>query len=87
VKTVDVHVESPTDVLKHEHRVIERMLRILNVACEKLEKSEDVSLEVFKKAIDFICVFADRCHHGKEEETLFPFVEEHGIPKKAVPWA
>jgi hemerythrin-like domain-containing protein len=28
-------IESPTEILKEEHRVIERMLKILNVACEK----------------------------------------------------
>jgi hemerythrin-like domain-containing protein len=80
-----VHVESPTEILKEEHKVIKRMLAILNVACEKLEKGERVSPEVFKKAIDFIRVFADRCHHGKEEETLFPFVEQRGIPREGGP--
>jgi len=74
------HVESPTEVLKEEHRVIERMLRILDVACEKLEKGEEVSPGIFRRAIDFIRTFADRCHHGKEEETLFPLVEQRGIP-------
>jgi len=80
-----VHAESPTDILKEEHRVIKRMLTVLNVACEKLEKGEEVSPEVFKKAIDFIRVFADRCHHGKEEETLFPFVEQRGLPREGGP--
>jgi hemerythrin-like domain-containing protein len=80
-----VHAESPTGILKEEHRVIERMLRILNVACEKLEKSEEVSPDIFKKAIDFIRIFADRCHHGKEEETLFTLVEERGVPREGGP--
>jgi hemerythrin-like domain-containing protein len=63
------------------------MLRVLNVACERLEKSEEVSPEIFKKAISFMRVFADRCHHGKEEETLFPLVEQRGVPRRVVPQA
>ena len=80
-----MHATSATENLKEEHRVIERMLRILNVACEKLEKGEEVSPEVFKKAIDFIRTFADSCHHGKEEDTLFPMVEKRGIPRQGGP--
>ena len=79
------HGESPTEILKEEHRVIKRMLTILNVACEKLEKDEEVPTEIFRKAIDFIRVFADQCHHGKEEETLFPLVEQRGIPREGGP--
>jgi hemerythrin-like domain-containing protein len=81
-----MHVnESPTEILKEEHRVIERMLKILNVACEKLEKGEHVLLDIFKRAIDFIRVFADRCHHGKEEEILFSLIERRGISKEGGP--
>jgi len=76
---------SVTENLKEEHRVIERMLKILNVACERLERGEEVSPEVFKKTIDFIKTFADRCHHGKEEDTLFPTIEQHGFPRQGGP--
>ncbi len=79
------HSESSTEILKEEHKVIKRMLTILNVASEKLEKGEEVSPSVFKKAIDFIRIFADSCHHGKEEETLFPFIEQRGIPREGGP--
>lgn len=76
---------SATENLKEEHRIIERMLKILNVACEKLKKDEEVPPEIFKKAIDFIRTFADRCHHGKEEDTLFPMIEQHGFPRQGGP--
>lgn len=74
-----------TENLKEEHRIIERMLNILNIACERLEKGEEVSSEVFKNAIDFIRTFADRCHHGKEEDNLFPMIERHGFPRLGGP--
>jgi len=78
-------VTSATENLKEEHRVIERMLKILNVACEKLKKDEEVSPEIFKKTIDFIRTFADRCHHEKEEDALFPMIEQHGFPRQGGP--
>jgi len=76
---------SPTENLKEEHRVIERMLRILNTACERLENGEEVSPEIFKKAIGFIRTFADRCHHDKEEDNLFPAIERHGFSRQGGP--
>jgi len=76
---------SPTENLKEEHRVIERMLKILNVACDKLERGEEVSPQIFKRALDFIRTFADTCHHHKEEDVLFPSVEQHGFPRQGGP--
>jgi hemerythrin-like domain-containing protein len=76
-----------TENLKDEHRAILRMIKILLVASDKLEKGEAVSLDVFKKAVEFIRVFADRCHHGKEEGELFPALERKGILKHRGPIA
>jgi len=75
----------PTEELKHEHRVIERVLRILEKASRRLEAGDSVPPEVFGKSIDFIRNFADKCHHGKEQDTLFPVLVEHGIPKEGGP--
>jgi hemerythrin-like domain-containing protein len=61
-----------TEALKADHRVIERVSGVL----EKLMQSPAVPLEVWEKAVDFIRHFADRCHHLKEEEILFPALEE-----------
>jgi hemerythrin-like domain-containing protein len=76
-----------TENLKDEHRVILRMIKILLVASDKLEKGEAVSPDVFKKSVEFIRVFADRCHHGKEEGELFPALERKGILKHRGPIA
>jgi len=73
--------------LKDEHRVILRMIKILLVASDKLGKGESVSPDVFAKAVDFVRVFADRCHHGKEEGELFPLLEQRGILKHRGPIA
>jgi len=69
--------EKATALLSDEHRVIERVLAVL----EKLTKRPDAqSLDSWKKALDFIRNFADGCHHFKEEKVLFPAMEAHGIP-------
>jgi len=78
---------SATENLKEEHQVILRMIKVLIVASDKIERGEEVSPEVFKKAVDFIQTFADRCHHGKEQNTLFPLMEERGILRHRGPIA
>jgi len=76
-----------TENLREEHQVILRMIKVLIVASDKLEKCDDVSLDVFKKAVDFIHTFADRCHHEKEQDTLFPALGERGVPRHGGPIA
>jgi len=82
-----IKIMSATQNLKEEHQVIMRMIKILNVASGKLERGEKVSPKVFERAIDFIQTFADRCHHGKEQDTLFPRLGERGIPTQGGPIA
>ena len=71
-----------TEVLKQEHRVIENVLDAL----ERLAKAAETSaLAEWEKAIDFARNFADKCHHLKEENLLFPALEERGIPREGGP--
>jgi len=76
-----------TEALKEDHRLIERMLNILENIANRLEKGEEVSSELLKKASDFISTFADTYHHGKEENILFPTMEERGFPREGGPIA
>ena len=75
-------LESATEVLKHEHRIIERVLAVVQRLSDKPGMG---SKEAWEKAIDFIRNFADKCHHLKEEQLLFPALEEHGIPRDGGP--
>jgi hemerythrin-like domain-containing protein len=69
----------PLHVLKHEHRVIEKALRALEGVCRRLAVGEPVPREVPIRLVDFITEFADRYHHGKEENYLFPALHRQGI--------
>ncbi len=75
----------PTDVLKNEHVEIKKMLSVLNKIVDKAALEQDVSIEDLVDILDFIRIFADRCHHGKEENILFPALENAGIPRNSGP--
>ena len=76
-----------TDILKHEHRAIESVLDSLDKAADALRDGRSAPAWVFSDGIDFIRNFADRCHHGKEEGRLFPFLGERGMPVDGGPIA
>ena len=76
-----------TDILMQEHRAIERALNILDIAAKKLEEGETIPAGLIGDTMQFIRLFADRCHHGKEEGFLFPALERSGLPKESGPLA
>jgi len=61
----------PVGPLMKEHRLIERMIRIMNANVENIKKENKVNPLFIDTAVDFIRTYADRCHHGKEEDILF----------------
>jgi hemerythrin-like domain-containing protein len=67
-----------TQLLREEHEIILRALDVLE-ALAKRGVSANQSL------IDFFTDFADVHHHGKEEEILFPALEDAGFPHDAGP--
>jgi hemerythrin-like domain-containing protein len=77
----------PTDILKEEHRGIELMLSILERMCRKLDAKERIDLNHLEQALGFLKGFADKCHHMKEENLLFPALEKAGFSKEAGPVA
>ncbi|MDO8589634.1 MAG: hemerythrin domain-containing protein [Armatimonadota bacterium] len=74
-----------TEILKHEHRAIESVLDSLDKAAEAVRDGRPVPAWVFADGLDFIRNFADRCHHGKEEDRLYPLMGERGLPIEGGP--
>jgi len=72
----------PTLDLLQEHGSIKVLLRILEKMCGKLEFKENVDSADMKKIVALIREFADKCHHGKEENLLFPAMKENNIPEE-----
>jgi hemerythrin-like domain-containing protein len=61
----------PVGPLMKEHRLIERMIKIMEISLETVKKEGRVDSLFIDTAVDFIRTYADRCHHGKEEDILF----------------
>ncbi len=77
----------PTKILSEEHRVIEVVLQCLRMIADEAEHQTKVNREAADAVIDFIRNFADRCHHGKEEDLLFKALNESGLPHDSGPVA
>lgn len=69
----------PAGPLMIEHRLIERMVGLLKRQKEKIEKEYKADIIFLYNAIDFFKTYADRCHHGKEEDILFKALAERGV--------
>ena len=61
----------PIGPLMIEHRLIERMIDMMREELLLIMKEKKVDPEFIEMAVDFIRTYADRCHHGKEEDILF----------------
>ncbi len=74
-----------TEDLKREHEAIKLMLRILDEMAGRLEAGQSLNPEHLDGVVEFIQVFADKCHHAKEEDLLFPAMEKAGIQRDRGP--
>ncbi|MDD4955319.1 MAG: hemerythrin domain-containing protein [Candidatus Omnitrophica bacterium] len=54
-----------------EHRLIERMIALMDKETQRIEQELVPDKEFIRTAVDFIKTYADRLHHGKEEYILF----------------
>ncbi len=61
----------PIGPLMKEHRLIEKMLQLMEKEIEKMKKFLKANPLFIDITVDFIRMYADRTHHGKEEEILF----------------
>ena len=61
----------PIGALMIEHRLIERMIELMRLERESMSKHAKADTHFIEHAVDFIRTYADKCHHGKEEDILF----------------
>jgi hemerythrin-like domain-containing protein len=74
-----------TDILENEHRVIEQVLNCLEVMANRALAEGKLDVISADAALEFFQVFADGCHHRKEENYLFPLMEAKGFPREGGP--
>ncbi|MDO8578974.1 MAG: hemerythrin domain-containing protein [Dehalococcoidales bacterium] len=61
----------PIGPLMREHRLIERMVALVNKQLLQIQEKNSADIRFISQAIDFFRTYADRTHHGKEENILF----------------
>jgi hemerythrin-like domain-containing protein len=76
----------PIKDLKMEHDAVQVTLRILDKICQQFEiPVKKFDIQHMDQLLEFFRVFVDKCHHGKEEELLFPALETIGVSHKGGP--
>lgn len=71
--------------LINEHEGILHGLGILEKMTRLVESGSPVGISDIASMIEFLQLFTDKCHHGKEEGILFPAMEKYGIPNEKGP--
>jgi hemerythrin-like domain-containing protein len=75
----------PTEELAAEHGAVLVALQILEKVEAALAANDRQAADDLGQLLDFLKVFVDRCHHGKEEDVLFPEMERRGVPRVGGP--
>lgn len=74
-----------TQVMVDEHKLILRMIALVEQNTELLEQGRFRNWQFYLDAVDFIRNYADRFHHAKEEDVLFVELIKNGMPEKQSP--
>ncbi len=75
----------PTEELITEHNAVLVALQILEKVEAAIAAGSTDAPEHLGQLIDFFRGFVDGCHHGKEEDVLFPELEKRGLPREGGP--
>lgn len=76
-----------TASLRKDHDLIEKVIKSMEVTLQLLKNGKTIPESILLPVIDFSKNFTDVCHHGKEEESLFPALEQAGMPRNMGPIA
>jgi len=72
----------PIGPLMREHRLIERMVKQLEAELGRINASQRCEPSFIDIAVDFFRIYADRTHHGKEEDILFAALARKRLAKE-----
>ena len=76
-----------TASLRRDHDLIEKVLKSMWAAASLLKDGKTIPEPILTPVIDFTKNFTDVCHHGKEENSLFPELEKKGMSRNMGPIA
>jgi len=76
-----------TASLRRDHDLIEKVIKAMEATIQLLNDGKQVPESILNQVIDFSKNFTDVCHHSKEENVLFPALEQAGMPRNMGPIA
>ena len=76
-----------TTSLRRDHELIEKVIKSMEATVQLLSDGKQIPEFVLLPVIDFTKNFTDVCHHSKEEKSLFPALEQAGLPTNMGPIA
>jgi len=71
--------------LRNEHEGILFGLEILEQMVRTVKETGQIDINDIEDMVNFLRLFADKCHHGKEEGLMFPAMGKAGIPNENGP--
>jgi hemerythrin-like domain-containing protein len=72
----------PIGPLMIEHRLIERVIKMLPEMSKRMTEKGELEPLLIDMTVDFIRMYADRTHHGKEEEILFRDLSKRNLTEE-----
>ncbi len=76
-----------TTSLRRDHELIEKVIKSMDATVQLLSDGKQIPESILLPVIDFTKNFTDVCHHTKEEKSLFPALEQAGLPSNMGPVA
>ena len=74
-----------TNSLRKDHDLIEKVVSSMEITISLLKDGKEIPESILLQTIDFTKNFVDVCHHGKEEDILFPTLVKAGLPSTMGP--
>lgn len=74
-----------TQDLRKEHDAILHVLNILDKMTATNTVEDAIKVQYYRELVYFLQIFADKCHHGKEENYLFEELSGKGLSKAGGP--
>src|SRR5512136_173480 len=74
-----------TQVMETEHRNIGAVVKALGGVALAIEKGLPADVALLGAAVEFFRLYADKLHHGKEENLFFPLLVKRGVPAQGCP--
>ena len=71
----------PEDNLREDHGRIMKLFAVWQKILGESNHTDQAIHEALAKCINFVELFIDRCHHGKEDEILFPAMTSSKNPE------